>query len=229
MPLRLAVALLKDSQGRIELDVPVEGSVDDPEFGYRTVAWQAFKSVMTNVTTAPFRFLGRMMGIHGDDLELVSFEPARSDLLPPEKEKLQKLNQALRERPGLDLHVVGRFDPTTDSEALRRSKLEAALASQSLEALYSAAFSAEQLAAVRARHTSGSELDSAGYDEELRSSLLAKQTVGDDELTALGRARSDAIIAALDASRVTAAPVEPVKKKKEGETLVPCELTIPAD
>jgi hypothetical protein len=229
LPLRLAVALLKDPHGRIELDVPVEGSADDPEFGYRTVAWQAFKRVMTNVTTAPFRFLGRMMGIQGDDLELVSFEPARSDLLPPEKEKLVKLTQALQERPGLNLHVVGRFDPATDSEALRKGKLEAALASQSLEALYTATFSAEQLAAARAKHISGTELDSAGYDEELRSSLLAKQAVGDDELTALGQARSDAIIAALDASRVTAAPVEPVKKKKEGETLVPCELTIPAD
>jgi hypothetical protein len=165
LPLRLAVALLKDSQGKIDVEVPIEGSVDDPEFGYRKVIWTAFKQIMVNVTTAPFRFLGRMMGVKGDDLEMVSFDAGRSVLLPPEQEKLQKLVEALKSRPELVLQVGGRFDQVSDTAALRVDKLDALIASRResmgdadidavLEALYLESHSPEEREALRQKHTS---------------------------------------------------------------------------
>lgn len=172
LPLRLAVALLKDSQGRIELDVPIEGSVDDPEFAYRKVIWGALKRILINVTTAPFRFLGRLLGRQGDDLEFVSFEAGRSTLLPPEKEKLGKLVEGLKSRPELMLQVSGRFDPVSDAAALRQDKLDAliearrktlgaapteqgeAVLDRVLDELYVETFSMEAREALRLKHTS---------------------------------------------------------------------------
>ncbi len=258
LPLRLAVALLKDSEGKIELEVPIEGSVDDPEFGYRKVIWSAFKRVMINVTTAPFRFLGRLLGIKGDDLEYVSFEAGRSTLMPPEKEKLGKLVEAMKSRPGLALQVGGRFDPVSDAAALRQDKLDALIAARRetmgsgsgdegaaidriLEALYKEAFPPEAVEALRKKHTTAPAapkqqpvFDAAGFFDEIRQALFQAQTVGPDVLSALARARSDAITAALsgeggiDAARVTATDVQPIKKK-EGQELVPCQLAMPVD
>jgi hypothetical protein len=271
LPLRLAVALLKDKDGKIDLAVPVEGSVDDPQFGYRTVIWSAFKRVMVNVTTAPFRFLGRMMGIEGDDLEFVGFDAGRSAMLPPEEEKLEKLVTGLKSRPELVLQVGGRFDPESDAAALRQAKLDAAIAARRdageldidaiLEAMYSEAHGAAALESLRKKHTStGTEapavpapkkrarkgppaptpprppgLDAAAYFDEIRAALLSDQAVGDEELLALAKARSDAIVAALtgnekiEAARVTAVEAGPVKKRREKDTLVLCELTMPVD
>ncbi len=172
LPLRLAVALLKDSEGKIELEVPIEGSVDDPEFGYKKVILQAFKRVLINITTAPFHFLGRLLGIKGEDLESVSFEPGRSELLPPEKEKLGKLVGVLKDKPDVVLQIGGRFDPDADAAALRRDKLDAKIAARReamsasageegeavldriMESLYDEAFSADARVALKRKHTS---------------------------------------------------------------------------
>jgi len=266
LPLRLAVALLKDAQGKIELDVPIEGSVDDPEFAYRKVIWAAFKRIMINVTTAPFRFLGRLVGIEGDDLEFVSFEAGRSGLLPPEQEKLGKLVEGLRSRPELALQVGGCFDPVSDADAILEAKLEALVAARRLtmegtateegssvldrvmEALYAETFSVEARETLRQEHTTtvpapaGGEpapvqpaFDAAGYFEELRRALLEAQTVGAEDLAALGRARAEAIVAALtvtggiEPARATATEVEEVKKKEAGQELVACRLALPVD
>jgi len=87
VPVRLAVALLKDKDGRIDLEVPVEGTIDSPAFAYRKVFWQASKKILGHIATAPFRALGRLFGRDDEDLELVEFDPGRSDLLPAEQEK----------------------------------------------------------------------------------------------------------------------------------------------
>jgi uncharacterized protein involved in outer membrane biogenesis len=266
LPLRMAVALLKDAQGKIELDVPIEGSVDDPEFAYRKVIWAAFRRIMVNLTTAPFRFLGRLMGIEGDDLEFVSFEAGRGALLPPEQEKLGKLVEGLRSRPELVLQVGGCFDPVSDADAMRDAKLEALIAErratmgesagedgssvldQIMEALYAETFSVEARETLRQKHTTTVPVpaagepappqpafDAAGYFDEIRAALLEAQTVGADDLSALGSARAEAIVTALtseggiEPARVSTTDVTEVKKKEAGEKLVACQLAVPLD
>jgi len=162
LPLRLAIALLKDKDGKIDLQVPVEGSVDSPEFAYRKVFWQAIRKVLANVALAPFRAIGKLFGRDDEDLDLVGFASGRSDLLPPEQETLTKLAAELVKRPGVSIEVEGRFDPVADVAALRQARLEARIEAKRsgdvgleaiLEALYSERFSPERLEAERAKFT----------------------------------------------------------------------------
>jgi uncharacterized protein involved in outer membrane biogenesis len=174
LPVRLAVAMLKDRNGRIDLDIPVSGTLDDPEFSYRKVVWQAIKNVLSKVATAPFLALGKLIGIEGKDLEFVEFAPASGEIAPPAREKLSQLAQALGERPELVLEVRGVFDEEIDAAELKRQKVDSAveakiatlppaagdeprLASEArrtaLEALFAERFSAVELAAVTAQFT----------------------------------------------------------------------------
>jgi outer membrane protein OmpA-like peptidoglycan-associated protein len=124
---KVAISLMKDKDGRITLDVPVTGSVDDPQFSYRGIVWKAMKQMLGKVATAPFRFLGKLLGIGGDAPELVDFDPGRSDLIPPEREKMDSLAAELGRKPDLVLKIEGRYDSISDAAALREAKLEALL------------------------------------------------------------------------------------------------------
>ena len=118
LPLDLALALLRDSKGMIDLGLPVQGSLDDPQFNYGSLIWKAIVNVLTRIVTAPFRALGALLGGSGEEFEAVIFEPGEARLLPPEREKLAKLAKALEQRPQLKLSVEGRFDKPLDREAL---------------------------------------------------------------------------------------------------------------
>lgn len=118
LPLDLAIALLRDSKGVIDLGLPVQGSLDDPQFSYGSLIWKAIVNVLTKIATAPFRALGALLGGSGEEFEAVIFEPGEARLLPPEREKLAKLAKALEQRPQLKLTIEGRFDKERDREAL---------------------------------------------------------------------------------------------------------------
>ena len=117
-PLDLALALLRDSNGVIELGLPVQGSLDEPQFSFGGLVWKAIVNVLSKIATAPFRALGALLGGNGEAFESVIFEPGEARLLPPEREKLAKLAKALQQRPQLKLAVEGRFDKALDREAL---------------------------------------------------------------------------------------------------------------
>ncbi|MFZ5785372.1 MAG: DUF748 domain-containing protein [Acidobacteriota bacterium] len=170
LPIRMAVALLKDEDGRIDLDVPVEGSVDSPEFAYRKVMWQAVRTILGNIVKAPFRALGRLFGRDEEDLELVGFEPGRSALIPPERDKLAQIGAGIAGRPDLVIEVEGRFDPEADAQVLRADALESRIAERRvakadavaaevgvldtiLEEVFAETFSPEALVEERARFT----------------------------------------------------------------------------
>jgi len=125
LPLGLAIALLKDRNGVIDLAVPVTGDLGNPQFSYGSVIRTALANIITNIVTSPFRFLSNLVGGgEGEDLGLIDFRPGRSDLAPPEREKLARLASALAERPGLLLTVAGVYDETADTEALQEQFLD---------------------------------------------------------------------------------------------------------
>lgn len=128
LPLDLAIALLTDSQGKIDLAVPVSGNVDSPEFSYGHVIWQAVVNVITKIVTAPFRALGAALGGDAEGLDSVAFAPGRAQLTPPEQERLKKVAEALAKRPQLQVTVRGGVDPAADGTALKERALRAALA-----------------------------------------------------------------------------------------------------
>lgn len=130
LPLDLAVALLTDSSGRIDLTVPVHGNVDDPQFSYGHVIWQAIVNVLTRIVTAPFRALASLFGGgEGENLESIAFDPGRAALLPPEREKLKRVAEGLGKRPQIRLVAEGQHG-AADRAALRQRDVELAVAAR---------------------------------------------------------------------------------------------------
>jgi len=130
LPLDLAIALLTDTEGKIDVAVPVSGNVDNPKFSYGHVIRQALVNLITKVVTAPFRALGGLLGDKGEQMDAISFHPGSDRLLPPELKKLKKVVEALEKRPQLRIVVQGRFDPKIDGKALRTERVRLALAEQ---------------------------------------------------------------------------------------------------
>ena len=173
LPLDLAVALLEDSNGVIDLGLPVHGNLDSPEFSYGALIWKAIVNVLTKIVTSPFRALAALIPGGGEEtLKSVAFEAGSADVPPPEKEKLAKLAGALQKRPQLRLTVQGRYNPELDRSALRTDSLSRTLwmklgrglrpgvdpglvdfgnpkAGKALEAMFSERFGADALKAVK--------------------------------------------------------------------------------
>lgn len=123
LPLELAIALLKDADGRIDIGVPISGSLDDPEFKLGDVFWKAFGNIITNIVAAPFRALARLFGGGSEQLAAIAFDPGASRLLPPEREKFKRIAEGLAKRPGLKLVIPARYDTEADGRALKREAL----------------------------------------------------------------------------------------------------------
>ena len=129
LPLDLAIALLQDSDGRIDLGLPVSGSLDDPQFSFGGIIWKVITNVLTKVATAPFRALGALFGGGETALENVSFDAGRARLAPPEREKLVKLAATLGKRPRLALSLHGTWSEA-DRVALQDLQLRRAVAAK---------------------------------------------------------------------------------------------------
>ena len=120
LPLDLAIAILSDSEGKIDIELPVRGNVDSPEFSYGHLIWQALVTVITKIVTSPFRALGGLFGgSDAEGLQSIAFEAGSDTVLPPEREKLKRVAEVLGKRPRLKLMVHGGYETKTDGEALR--------------------------------------------------------------------------------------------------------------
>ena len=128
LPLDLAIALLTDSSGKIDLSVPVRGNVDSPEFAYGHLVWQAIRTVITNIVTAPFRALASLFGSGADKVDAIAFAPGSAQLAPAEREKLMRVAGVLKQRPQLRLVIEGCYDPRHDGAALRTTAARRTLA-----------------------------------------------------------------------------------------------------
>jgi len=129
LPLDLAIALLTDSEGKINAAVPIEGDMDHPEFRVGHLIWQAIVNLITTAVTAPFKALGALVG--GEEgIDAILFPPGIDKIPPPEREKLAKVAEALTKRPKIALTVHGAYDPAADGEALRSLQVRRALAKE---------------------------------------------------------------------------------------------------
>ncbi len=124
LPVKLAVAILKDRNGRIELDVPIEGDLDDPKFRLGKVITHTIVNVITKIVTSPFAALGKLFGGKGEEVRFQDFDAGSTELSAASMEKLNAVINALYERPGLELEVEGSVDPRTDRAALCHEKME---------------------------------------------------------------------------------------------------------
>ncbi len=122
LPVGLAIALLEDSEGLIDLDVPIKGDMKHPKFELGGVIWKTLGNVITNIVTAPFRFLGSLLGMDSDELGTIEFNFAQSEILPPQKEKLDKLLQVLKKKKNLLITLQPAMNVVNDSRVLKEQK-----------------------------------------------------------------------------------------------------------
>ncbi|WP_018991987.1 DUF748 domain-containing protein [Aromatoleum toluclasticum] len=123
LPVQLAVSLLKNSRGEIDLNMPIGGSLDDPEFSVAGIVIKAIINLIGKALTAPFSLLGSMFG-GGEELSYIEFAPGRASLDKATTEKVATLARALADRPALKLEITAHADPATDPDGVRRVQME---------------------------------------------------------------------------------------------------------
>jgi hypothetical protein len=132
LPVKLAVALLKDRNGVIDLPLPVTGSLDDPKFRLGPIIWKVLVNILEKAVTAPFALLGALFG-SGPDLQFIDFRPGSNDLAAAESDKVKGLVKALQERPQLKLEIPIATVPDLDRPALVAATFEAQVAEAQAE------------------------------------------------------------------------------------------------
>ena len=225
LPLRLAVALLKDRDGVIRIGLPVTGSLNNPQFRLGPLIGKALLNLLRKVVTAPFALLGRLGG-GGADMDHVDFAPGSATLLPAAQDRVAALAKALAQRPQLQLQVPAAFAPDVDRPALARRQLRDRLLALARTGAASGSRSrrkasatpvgrevlelpAEHYRLLRAayQNTFGSKgaLPAAAQKVPpfepailaMQSALLGRIQVSDDDLKALGERRAQAIRSAI--------------------------------
>ena len=123
IPVEFGLALLQDSNGDMQLNLPISGRLDDPNFRIGGIVFKALINLLFKALTSPFSLIGSMFG-GGENMDFVVFDPGRATLNPPGVEKLDTVIKALTERKKLKLEVDGVYDPVADKNGLVQAILE---------------------------------------------------------------------------------------------------------
>ena len=209
LPVRLAVALLADRNGVIDMELPVKGSLNDPEFRLGPVIFKIFANLIMKALTSPFSLLASALG-GGDELGQVEFTPGSAALDAPARQRLDKVARALLDRPALQMTVVGQASGDAERSAWKRERLQDMLLAQKRRASLRAGQPADTVTAVSAdeysvllkelyrRADMAKPRNVVGMAKELPQTemealLLASITVPDDAMRELALARGVAV------------------------------------
>ncbi|WP_312932286.1 DUF748 domain-containing protein [Pseudomonas sp.] len=125
LPIRLAVALLKDTHGKISIELPVSGDLNNPQFSVMPIVWQTLRNLALRAVQAPFKILGGLVaGGQSQDLSTVAFAPGSSELGPDTRAALDKLASGLKARPQLRLEIEGTSAQSSDGPLLAQQRLD---------------------------------------------------------------------------------------------------------
>lgn len=164
LPVLLAVALLKDRNGVIDVDLPISGSLDDPQFSIGGIVLRLVINIITRAVTAPFALLGSAFSGgasgSGEELSYIEFDSGRASLSQTAQSKIETLAKAMNNRPALRLQLSGRADPATDLDGLKRVSMERKVKAQKLQELSGKADAPKSVDEVR--------IESSEYPQYLR-------------------------------------------------------------
>jgi hypothetical protein len=241
LPLDLAIAILEDNDGLIDLDLPISGSLDDPKFSYGSIVWKAIRNVLSKIVTAPFRALGKLFGGSSDKLEAITFEAGNSKLMPPEMEKLKAVSEALSKRQGLSLKITPVYDVAPDTRAIQEVTLRKKVAEEmgiqlaegqapgpidltnpKVQKAIDSLFDDLTKKGLLKRLASKLEKPKEGHFEEAQEKLTVSIEVTEADLQKLAQARGDAIQQALVDSGITKERLSlnaPEKVQGDGKTI----------
>jgi len=147
LPVKLAVALLSDRNGVIDINLPISGSLNDPQFSLGPIIFKVIVNLIVKAITAPFSLLASAFGGGGDELSSVVFAPGSASLLPQAREGLDKVARALNERPALKMTVVGTANLEAEREAYKRERLRGLLVAEKRRSMLAGNASAAEAAA----------------------------------------------------------------------------------
>jgi hypothetical protein len=206
LPLGLAVALLEDSDDVIDVKIDIAGNVNSPEFSATGLVWQAVRTVLTNVVTAPFRALASLLGMQGDPA--IYAIPGEAAFLPADQERFTQFGDLLVKRPHATMELIGTYDPELDRQELARAradrtiltasgfKLEASaplpvpsLSDKRIQAGIKSAYAAE-IGRIKLTQRIVTLPDTVERYQQLRQELITHFAVNDAQLQALGDARA---------------------------------------
>lgn len=247
LPLDLAIALLEDSHGVIDLDLPVSGSLEDPKFSLGSLVWKALSNVIGKIVTAPFAALGKLFGSN-EKLEAIGFDPGESTLLPPELEKLHAVSRILVKRPQLTLAIEPGYDVLQDTRAIKEARLRRQVATETgihlepglpappidinhpkVQAAIQALHDRLTHKALLKRLAAKLEKTPEGFYAEALDALTASMAITDNELQTLANARASAIQSALIQSGTRQEQItlrSPTPSKADNHALVATKLTL---
>jgi len=123
LPVHLAVALLRNGRGEIDINLPISGSLNDPQFSVGGIILKVIGNLIVKAVTAPFSLLGSLFG-GGADLSQIDFPAGFATITPEMETRLQSLSKAMADRPGLKLEITGMADPATDRVGYRRALID---------------------------------------------------------------------------------------------------------
>lgn len=211
LPVLLAVALLKNRRGEIDINLPISGSLDDPKFSVGGIIVQVIVNVITKAITAPFALLGSLFG-GGVELSHADFAAGHATLGEASIKRLEALAKALDDRPALKLEITGRVDPEKDREGLRQATLEHKVKAQKLARLVKAGKEAGSVDEVTVEDKEYLPLLEQAYKqekfpkprnfvglakslprEEMEKLMLANAPASDDDLRELANDRAKAV------------------------------------
>ncbi|MGH7924282.1 MAG: DUF748 domain-containing protein, partial [Candidatus Binatus sp.] len=224
LPIRLAVSLLKNSKGEIDVRVPISGSLSDPKFSIGSVILGAFMNLIVKAATAPFTLIASAFGGGGaqQDLGYIEFAPGYSTLTPDSQQKLDTIAKALADRPALKLNIEGRVDPKFDKDGYKEASLDHSIkvlqrkdqgenadTNEKPAALSTADYN-KYLAKVYSAGDFKKPRDLVGLAKtlppaEMKKLILANTAVTDQDLRHLADARANAVRAYLSKKQVSAA------------------------
>lgn len=214
LPIRLAVALLADRNGVIDLDLPISGSINDPQFRVGPIVWRMVLNLIGKAVTAPFALIAQAMGGSGEDFSQIDFAPGRSELDAKARARLEQVAQAMAQRPALRLTLEGQSDLERERPAYQQAQLQQRLLQEKQRQLErrgqgnevvaapTAAESAELLAALYRRADIPKPRNLVGLAKtlpatEMEALLLAAIPVDADRMRELALARAGAVREAL--------------------------------
>ncbi|CAE6702214.1 hypothetical protein R75461_00675 [Paraburkholderia nemoris] len=133
LPVRLAISLLKNSRGEIDVNLPVSGSLSNPEFSIGGLIWHAVLNLLQKAVTAPFSLIANAFGGGGEELGYVEFEPGSAQLSDAADKKLDTIVKALADKSSIRIDLIGRVDPAVDGPGLRAQYVDRQVKQQKIK------------------------------------------------------------------------------------------------
>ena len=206
LPLELGIALLEDSDGIIDIDLPISGNLDDPQFSIAPIIWKVFRNLIIKSVASPFSLLASILGVNPEEMKKVEFVYGESNLIDSEKESLNNIAKVFAKRPSLALKVEPAYDSIKDKMALQDIRLEELISKKSenikdgdkyllaLESIYNGEISLQELKEKSmVKQNDKVILDKTSYISKIKALMLPKIDITKEELENLANSRISSI------------------------------------